>query len=329
MRFREATLDDVPALVAMGERFRSSSTYQVHIPSNMAQLVETFSLLITHETGVIFVAELDRKLVGMIVMLIQPHFFSGDLLAQELVWWMDEAHRGKGLKLLKIAETWARARGAVRMQVSAPTADVERVYMRVGYTRVESNWMRALRAQPPDEVQVIDDAVADPVAYRELALACEYKTIAPGSVFHGIALDAPVDPVRPALDRARPHATVTSSFFRKSPFKQVEPTFIHTDVDMGDWTGILYLTPDPPPDDGTVFWREKATGAVKGTPVHDDHREERLRWMDTTRWEAWKYVPAKFNRLIVFPAPYFHSRAIFDNYGEGDDARLIQLLFGV
>lgn len=41
--------------------------------------------------------------------------------------------------------------------------------------------------------------------------------------------------------------------------------------------------------------------------------------------EAW----AAAGRLLLFPAPCFHSRAILENYGTaGDDARLIQLVFG-
>ncbi|HEX7766603.1 MAG TPA: DUF6445 family protein, partial [Nitrospira sp.] len=108
------------------------------------------------------------------------------------------------------------------------------------------------------------------------------------------------------------------------------PNYIHTDQDMGAWTGILYLNPDPAHGDGTTFWERKATKERTSTAsTMDECLPEWLAWRDCDQWEPWQTVTAKFNRMVLFPAECFHSRALFDNYGStATEARLIQVLFG-
>lgn len=171
-------------------------------------------------------------------------------------------------------------------------------------------------------IAVHDDVLPDPMAYRRAALAQPFQDVDLGhAVFHGIA--PCVDPtVAQWVEAHFPTLEVTLSFFRQSPAGQVEPNDIHTDVDMGDATVILYLNPDPPVEDGTTFWVHRATGAEEtpnpfGGPPGKDRQA----------WVPYRTVPAVFNRAIVFPAPLFHSRALAENYGTGDGARLIQVLF--
>jgi hypothetical protein len=104
----------------------------------------------------------------------------------------------------------------------------------------------------------------------------------------------------------------------------VEPNDIHTDVDMGEWTGLLYLNPIPPEKDGTDFWRHRASGTIESAVPHERSIEGR----DRDRWELELHVPAEFNRLLLFDSRLFHSRAIHENYGAGDSARLVQVVFG-
>lgn len=173
-------------------------------------------------------------------------------------------------------------------------------------------------------LRVFDDFLPDPAAYRRAALALEYRTYEfPEATFHGIALPTPPD-VPLKLARTFPGAVPTISFFRKSPEGQEEPHFIHTDIDMGEWTALIYLNPDPPLEDGTVFWRHLASGAIESAIPHERSIEGQTR----DGWKVWKAVQARFNRLILFPATYFHSRAIGRNWGAGDDARLTQVVFG-
>lgn len=179
-------------------------------------------------------------------------------------------------------------------------------------------------------IRIYDGVVPELEAYRAAALALPFGDIqaAPGVVFHGMA--PATDWALPAwLAQQVPGLVPTMSLYRQSPAGQVEPNYIHTDRDMGDWTAILYLTPNPPAEDGTTFWRRRATGALWSEAATEaELLAEWQAWRDPDAWEPWATVNAVENRVLLFPAPYFHSRALEDNYGTGAGARLIQLVFG-
>jgi Family of unknown function (DUF6445) len=178
------------------------------------------------------------------------------------------------------------------------------------------------------DVRVFDAFLPDPESYRRAALEHEYRSYDFPEVnvtFHGIALPAGAE-VPLKLVRMFPGATPTLSFFRRSPAGQEEPHFIHTDIDMGEWTALLYLNPDPPAGDGTDFWRYLPTGEIENETPH--LRSSEGMTPDPALWARWRRVSAKFNRLVLFPATYLHSRALFDNWGADADARLTQVTFG-
>lgn len=178
------------------------------------------------------------------------------------------------------------------------------------------------------DVRVFDNFIADPESYRREALKLEYRSYEfpdVGVTFHGIAQPVPAD-VCVKLARMFPAAVPTLSVFRRSPAGQTEPHYIHTDADMGEWTALLYLNPDPPAGDGTAFWRYKPTGEIENETPHA--RSAAGMTPAPELWERWRLVKAKFNRLVLFPSTYLHSRAIFGNWGAGEDARLTQVTFG-
>ena len=94
---------------------------------------------------------------------------------------------------------------------------------------------------------------------------------------------------------------VDLNFVRKSPLNQEEPNFIHTDEMMGDITCLLYLNEQAPEDDGTT--------------IYDDDKKPLLT------------MYSKFNRMIAFTSNAPHSRNLFKNFGEGQTARLVQVIF--
>lgn len=172
----------------------------------------------------------------------------------------------------------------------------------------------------PMDIEVIDDVLPNLAAYRQRALGATFVNIEiAGDVFRGIALET--DRTLPdLLEALRPGAVTVLSFFRKSPAGQVEPNYIHSDAEMGDYTGILYLNPDPPPGDGTVFWQRRSDGARRGLLIGEAGKR-------LDEWEPRQRIGAKFGRLLIFQADLFHSRALEANYGHGDDARLTQVVF--
>ncbi|HET8644055.1 MAG TPA: hypothetical protein VFO85_01125 [Vicinamibacteria bacterium] len=150
---------------------------------------------------------------------------------------------------------------------------------------------------------VLDDVLPDPHAYRAQALAQEFRDVTLGpDTFRGIAPCPRGDVALAAAQAVR--AEPVMSFFRKSPAGQPEPNFVHTDEMMGLWTGVYYMTPEPPEGDGTTFYERDGEG-----------------WREVAR------VSARFNRLVLFDSAVPHSRSLYDNYGRGDEARLIQVVF--
>lgn len=178
-------------------------------------------------------------------------------------------------------------------------------------------------------VNVFDDFLNSPGAYMRnlcglLRDPAAFRTFEfPEATFHGIHLVA-LDSLVPAHIAAVTGGTPSLSFLRRSPLHQVEPHFIHSDVDMGEWSAILYLNAEPPEEDGTAFWTHNPTGTIESSVPH----ERSIEGKTAMGWSLRKVVHAKFNRLLIFPSSYFHSRAIFENWGNSENARLTQITFG-
>lgn len=335
--FRDATLDDLPRLCELFERFRAESQYAQFGPAHPEVSTPFIASLVTLETGVVLVVELDARIVGAIGMLVTPHPLSGVRCAMELFWYVEPEHRGRGAWLLRRAEAWAVEHEARFISVVSPQSpDVDRLYEALHYQRGETSWYKSLdwfdRHKPSRSthrlyhgIRVHDGVLPDPLAYRAMAVHQRFIAVHDGPVvFQRIAPCA--NPSLPMWIAGQyPALMPTLTFFRQGERDQAEPNFIHTDVSMGEWTGIFYLTPDPPVGDGTAFWRYTPSGSVSSRL---QTQEEGLRWRESDAWERWYTVDARFNRLVLFPAPLYHSRALYENYGHGDEARLTQNTFG-
>ena len=141
---RHATDADLPAIVAMGRRFLAETAYQGRIGENPQQMETLAATLINRDDATLLVSEGGGELDGMIGIIGFPHPISGELTVGELFWWTTPEHRGAGVRLLRAAEAWAKAQGAKRMQMIAPTERVGQFYARVGYEAVETVFQREL-----------------------------------------------------------------------------------------------------------------------------------------------------------------------------------------
>jgi N-acetylglutamate synthase-like GNAT family acetyltransferase len=143
---REATPADIPRIVEMGRRFMAESAYNQHLSENPMQMRALALQIISQPNGSILVSEKDGKLTGMLAFILFPHHFSGELIAGEVIWWVDpEARAGStGLKLMRRAEEIAVGMGAKKMQMVAPTERIGELYKHLGYREVESTFQRNL-----------------------------------------------------------------------------------------------------------------------------------------------------------------------------------------
>lgn len=146
LRIRHAADTDIPRMLAMGRRFHLETRYSDLTKIDWHAVEATAHALIAAESGAIFVAVLDATIIGMLGLSTYTHPLSGELLATELFWWVEPEYRGSaGIKLLRAGERWARLMGAIRLQMIAPTPEIETLYDRLRYTRVEVNYQKELR----------------------------------------------------------------------------------------------------------------------------------------------------------------------------------------
>lgn len=83
---------------------------------------------------------------GVLLAMCGPSLMGPFTVAQEVVWWVDPAHRGNSVDMLRTFEQWATLRGVFAIEVKslAKFPEVEKLYERAGYARLETSWVRWL-----------------------------------------------------------------------------------------------------------------------------------------------------------------------------------------
>lgn len=95
--------------------------------------------------------------------------------------------------------------------------------------------------------------------------------------------------------------------------------------DSQEYAGIIYLSPDAPPQCGTSLWRSKHTKKMK---VDDSEHSIVFKngFLDSSEFELVDTIGNVYNRLILFDAKFIHSAtSYFGNTLE--NGRLFQLFF--
>jgi hypothetical protein len=147
-----------------------------------------------------------------------------------------------------------------------------------------------------------DNIIKDPLTYVSDIHLYGFQDVADGdNVFKNIQPRDKNDEFAKYVTELFVGYKVDLNFIRKSPLNQEEPNFIHTDEMMGDITCLLYLNEQAPDTDGTT--------------VYDENNKPLLT------------MYSKFNRMVAFNSDAPHSRNIFDNFGEAEAARLVQIIF--
>ena len=198
---------------------------------------------------------------------------------------------------------------------------------------------------------IIDDFYPDPHRVRDLAFFLPRGDVGSGN-YAGRMTEAPwfTDEHQAMLQKITNEpveaAPGLNGYFRFTQQNDIWTQHIHFDPKPGQvWAGLVYLSPpdtlaqyEPNLRCGTTFWRHNRTGldhiplTYDGLKHHGWHSNEDLKvfldteGMDESLWTETLYIPAKFNRLILFRPWMFHSpgRAFGDTV---ENCRLIQLFF--
>lgn len=137
---REGTPDDIPIIVAMGKELHEESPVFAGMSFSEDRMAFFLRSEFMAQAGCSFIAEEDGSPIGMFLgLIINPHHFSDDLIADELCYFIREEHRGgpSGLLLISAYEKWAWGRGAVLVTVEVSSGirpeRTLKLYERLGF----------------------------------------------------------------------------------------------------------------------------------------------------------------------------------------------------
>lgn len=142
---RTATQADGPRLAEMAVRFLASTRYGALASASPSGLDELIAVVL--QLGVIFVAEVEGRVAGMLAIAALTHPLTGERYADEQVWWVEPEHRHSsiGPRLLNAAEQWSIENGLAFVKMIAPAgSDVGAYYVRRGYVEVETVYQKQL-----------------------------------------------------------------------------------------------------------------------------------------------------------------------------------------
>jgi GNAT superfamily N-acetyltransferase len=149
MTLRYGTLEDIPALTALGEGFFAGLGYPDD-DLDRDGIPQVLHDLVISPAGFVLVAEVGGAIVGAMLGLAHVPVFGRRLQASELGWFVAPDHRGSrdAVRMIAEFEAWARQRECVRVVLSRlmnmrPDA-VGRLYERLGYAERESSFAKAL-----------------------------------------------------------------------------------------------------------------------------------------------------------------------------------------
>lgn len=135
---RSATLDDIPALLEMGERFAAKAKLADHVGYDSANMETTFAFMVNDENYCLLIGE-----AGAIGGAKAPHPFNySHWIAQELFWWSEGR---EGLRLLAAFEEWARETCHSLRMITLEAVEPERVgriYEKQGFAPLEHGYIK-------------------------------------------------------------------------------------------------------------------------------------------------------------------------------------------
>lgn len=99
--------------------------------------------------------------------------------------------------------------------------------------------------------------------------------------------------------------------------------------DTQDWAAIIYLTPEPPPESGTSFFRSKHTRVRHASEVSSTEIEAMTyggKLLDRTAWEEIDRTGNIYNRLVIWDAKLVHAATNY--FGTSpENGRLFEMFF--
>lgn len=115
---RPATVEDIPAIVALGELMHAESPHFARLSWDAEKVARTMAQLIDSPHGWVRVVERDGQIVGGMAALAVEHWSSSDLIACDLALFVHPERRGgiTAARLLAGYRQWAEGLGCKLVQ---------------------------------------------------------------------------------------------------------------------------------------------------------------------------------------------------------------------
>ena len=143
--YREITNKDFPALCDLGQMMHKEGSYS-HLKFSKARLLETFKRYMNDPDRIGIVAMQGDKPCGMIGGYVSKYYFSDELVAGDIAWFVVPEYRGSrvGLHLLDAFEDWAKSKGVSELRIGISTGvnmeAFDRLMKKRGYSMVGANY---------------------------------------------------------------------------------------------------------------------------------------------------------------------------------------------
>lgn len=186
------------------------------------------------------------------------------------------------------------------------------------------------------KVFVLDNLLEDFDTYFKTVKDATYATLqSQGQNYSDMSKDVSSDIIYSAFKKRTGMETTDVVSFLRAYINRPEyrhKMWIHSDALFADYIGILMIqSSEFPQDDGVCLWFNKDLGTYYVDTKNPNTVEGKLvdsQTMDPEKWTMFRRFEFKKNRYIVFPACYFHSKAIVGNHGTNlDNARLVHVTF--
>ena len=119
---RNATPDDIPALLELGELMHAESRY-AHMKWSALKVCRLIEWLIENDEGLALVAERDGEVIGGFLGVIEEHYFTEEKVAGDLALFVNPDKRGgiAACQLLRAFIAWAQKQNVSLIQAGITT----------------------------------------------------------------------------------------------------------------------------------------------------------------------------------------------------------------
>lgn len=170
-------------------------------------------------------------------------------------------------------------------------------------------------------ILVADGFLSNPDEVRESALITGFGTWHPKNTvigyknYDGVNINGMHSPLMRSLTRLIGQPIFPASMIFRVTGEGSDPSRVHSDRTFGDYSCIVYLSKEAH-GSGTAFYRHRASGIYDQPPLKDmaadpekfAQLKAEMDAADPMVWEQIAFVDGHYNRALVFPSPFYHSR---------------------